>query len=120
MKLTYKSITDKKVAIKLNGKLVTTKHTDANGAECEIKGVEITSAEAVKLYATFLANGMSENFTNFPVTLDKDAEEMVVVERIIVKTNAGPKAGVKTDLYDPDPVAFCACGEDFTLPVENK
>ena len=40
MKLTYKSITDKKVAIKLNGKLVTTKHTDANGAEVK------TSSEA--------------------------------------------------------------------------
>ena len=120
MKLTYKSTTGKKVAIKLNCKLVVTNKTNFDGVEVEIKGVEITSAEAVKLYATFLANGMTEGFTNNPVALDKDAEEMVEVERIIVKINAGPKAGVKTDLFDPDPVSFCSCGEAFTLPVETK
>lgn len=90
MKLTYKHNGTKIVAI-VNGKLA------KDGR------VELTSLEALKLAASLLLKADIGQFSSAtPVTLDREAEEMVKVEGFDVKSNGGPNVGVKVTKVPAD------------------
>ncbi len=84
MKLTYRNNNGSKIVAIVNGRLT------KDGR------VELTSMEALKLAASLLLNkaDMRLGFGS-PVTLDREAEEMVDVEGFDVKSNGGPNVGVK-------------------------
>lgn len=90
MKLTYKHNGTKIVA-------------NVSGRLTKDGSVELTSLEALKLAAALLLKvDISQHGAATPVTLDREAEEMVAVEGFDVKANGGPSVGIRVTRIPAD------------------
>lgn len=100
-KMTYKADNGTKAIVTVRGTLV-----DRNDGTASI---EVTNMDAYKLALSLLVNGINDNpgFNAVqPTVLNKDTEEVLDITVIAVKTNCGPKEGVKTEEFGSSPASF--------------